>query len=85
MDEKQIDQFSCYQIRVVRLINFHNFIDETIPVQGSLFLMGNNGTGKTTIIDAIHLALTGGQQLMYNAATAVGPHTSGSANILNFT
>ena len=72
MDDKTIEQISCYHVRVVRLINFHNFVDETIPVQGSLFLMGNNGTGKTTIIDAVHLALTGGQQLMYNAATSVG-------------
>ncbi len=71
-DDKALDHFSGYLLRTLRLINFHNFVDETIAMQGSLFLMGNNGTGKTTIIDAIQLVLTGGQQLTYNAATVMG-------------
>lgn len=73
MDERSFDVQNCYQLRVLRLLNFHNFTDETIPLHGSLFLIGNNGTGKTTIVDAIQLALTGGQQLTYNAATIVNP------------
>lgn len=72
MDDRTPD-FGCYQLRVLRLINFHNFVDETINLHGSLFLIGNNGTGKTTIVDAIQLVLTGGQQLTYNAATIVNP------------
>jgi len=71
-DDKILEHFSGYHLRLLRLINFHNFVDETLAIQGSLFLIGNNGTGKTTIVDAIQLVLTGGQQLMYNAATVVG-------------
>ncbi|MBR6462938.1 hypothetical protein IKS73_07365 [bacterium] len=63
---------NALNLRALRLINFHNFADETIKIHGSLFLMGNNGTGKTTIIDAVQLALTGGQRLMFNAATVIG-------------
>ncbi len=72
---QSLDAYSCYEMRELRLINFHNFTDETIDIKGSLFLIGNNGTGKTTIIDALHLILTGGQQLTYNAATIFGPRS----------
>ena len=72
---QSLDAYSCYEMRSLRLINFHNFTDETISIKGSLFLIGNNGTGKTTIIDALHLILTGGQQLTYNAATIFGPRS----------
>ena len=72
---QSLDAYSCYEMRKLRLINFHNFTDETINIKGSLFLIGNNGTGKTTIIDALHLILTGGQQLTYNAATIFGPRS----------
>ncbi|NLF39992.1 hypothetical protein GX586_11130, partial [bacterium] len=77
-----LDTFSGYALRRVRLINFHNFVDETIAVHGSLFLIGNNGTGKTTIIDGVQLALTGGQQLTYNAATLLGGPRSDSGRTL---
>jgi len=72
---QSLDAYSCYEMRELRLVNFHNFTDETINIKGSLFLIGNNGTGKTTIIDALHLILTGGQQLTYNAATIFGPRS----------
>ncbi len=54
-----------YSIRKVRLINFHNFIDETveIPNGGHLFLLGDNGSGKTTLLDALHLVLTANELL----------------------
>jgi hypothetical protein len=63
-------------MRVVRLrlVNFHNFTDELIEVQGGghLFLLGDNGSGKTTALDAIHYVLSGGQSLELNAAARVG-------------
>ncbi len=61
----------------IRLVGFHNFVDETIEIGasgaggGHLFLLGDNGSGKTTVLDAIHLALTGGD-IELNAAARVG-------------
>ena len=64
---------SRYTLRAVRLINFHNFVDETIEIRdgGHLFLLGDNGSGKTTVLDAVHLVLAGGE-LELNAAARLG-------------
>ena len=64
---------TAYRIRTIRLINFHNFVDETIEVRdgGHLFLLGDNGSGKTTVLDAVHLVLAGGEPEL-NAAARVG-------------
>ncbi len=64
---------SSYQLRAVRLINFHNFVDETVEIRdgGHLFLLGDNGSGKTTVLDAVHLVLAGGE-LELNAAARIG-------------
>ena len=61
---------SVYPIKRIRLINFHNFIDETIELDngGHLFLLGDNGCGKTTILDAVHYALTAGRGMEWNSA-----------------
>lgn len=71
-----LEKSAGYSLRRMRLINIHNFVDESIDIRGSLFLIGNNGTGKTTLLDALQLGLTGGQQLTYNAATIFGPRSS---------
>lgn len=62
-----------YRLRAVRLVNFHNFVDETVEVRdgGHLFLLGDNGSGKTTVLDAVHLVLAGGE-LELNAAARLG-------------
>ena len=62
-----------FAITRVRLINFHNFIDETItiPDSGHLFLLGDNGCGKTTVLDAIHYVLTAGRSMEWNSAARV--------------
>ncbi|MBK9034599.1 MAG: hypothetical protein IPL61_25580 [Myxococcales bacterium] len=62
-----------YQLRRVRLVNLHNFVDETVEVRagGHLFLLGDNGSGKTTVLDAVHDVLAGGE-LEWNAAARVG-------------
>ena len=61
------------RITRIRLVNFHNFVDETIDVAegGHLFLLGDNGSGKTTVLDAVHYVLGGGQ-LELNAAARIG-------------
>ncbi len=63
----------AYLITRIRLINFHNFVDETIdlPKGGHLFLLGDNGCGKTTILDAVHYVLTAGLSMEWNAAARV--------------
>ncbi len=61
---------TAYPIKRIRLINFHNFVDETIEIEdrGHLFLLGDNGCGKTTILDAVHYVLTAGKGMEWNSA-----------------
>jgi uncharacterized protein YPO0396 len=42
----------------IRLINWHFFIDETIPLKGSCLISGENTAGKSTVLDAIQLVMT---------------------------
>lgn len=42
----------------IRLINWHAFVDEYIDVDNSVLLSGENGAGKSTILDAIQFVLT---------------------------
>ncbi|VGO21844.1 ATP-binding protein [Pontiella sulfatireligans] len=62
-----------YRIQKIRMINFHNFTDETIAVNngGHLFLLGDNGSGKTTVLDAVHYVLTAGNSMEFNSAARV--------------
>jgi len=59
---------TSYRLKTVRLINFHNFVDVEIPVRGHLFMVGDNASGKTTVLDAVQWVLSGGQDLEFNAA-----------------
>lgn len=60
------------KLRRIQLLNFHNFAEEILPAGRNLFLMGDNKSGKTTVLDGLHLALTGGVNLDLNAAAKYG-------------
>ncbi|MFW5789479.1 MAG: ATP-binding protein, partial [Spirochaetota bacterium] len=45
------------ELRRLRLVNWHFFSDATITFGPTTLLAGDNGTGKSTIIDAIQYAL----------------------------
>jgi len=55
----------------VRLVNWHYFADETIEIGRSTLLAGDNGSGKSTIIDAVQYALVAQiQRIRFNAAAS---------------
>ncbi len=73
-----------FTISKIRLINFHNFVNETIviPNGGHLFMLGDNGSGKTTVLDAVHYVLTAGRSMEFNAAARViGKEKSGGRSV----
>ncbi|MBE3587073.1 MAG: AAA family ATPase [Thermoanaerobacteraceae bacterium] len=41
----------------IRLINWHYFVNETIRIRGSTLITGDNGSGKSTILDALQYVL----------------------------
>ncbi len=59
----------------IKLINWHYFENETINVDGSFLLSGENASGKSTILDAIQLVLTTSTR-SFNLATTVGEKRS---------
>ena len=46
------------QLSRVRLINWHNFVNDTLTFEKITYLIGVNAVGKTTILDAIRYCLT---------------------------
>lgn len=74
-----------YRIIKVRLVNFHNFVNETIEIRdgGHLFMLGDNGSGKTTVLDAIHYVLTAGDSMEFNSAARVAGAKQGNGRSIH--
>ena len=61
------------ELKRIRLINWHLFENTTITCQGTTYFIGTNGTGKSTILDAMQFALVGGQRdVRFNQAAMTG-------------
>lgn len=65
-------------LKRVRLINWHRFQDETIEFAESVLLSGENGAGKSTILDAIQFVMTCSKANFNKAAHEKGKRTLNS-------
>lgn len=52
----------------LKLINWHYLVDSTIEFNGSCLITGDNGAGKSTVLDAIQYVLTCGKGKFNSAA-----------------
>ena len=59
----------------VRLINWHFFENETVPIGGSTLVSGENTAGKSTLLDAIQMVLTTNTTRFNTAANEKGKRT----------
>ena len=55
-------------LKKIKLINWHVFSNETIELDGNLLITGENGTGKSTFIDALYYCISGGDDKNFNNA-----------------
>ena len=63
------------KITKIKLINWHVFYNDTIDVVGNILLTGENGSGKSTIMDAVHFLLSGGMAKFNPAASSEASRT----------
>ena len=57
------------KLSTLRLINWYHFVDHTFAFDGSCLVFGDNGSGKSTVLDAIQWALVADQsQVRFNKA-----------------
>ena len=52
----------------IKLVNWHIFSNETIELRGNTLITGENGSGKSTILDAMQYVLTAGTKKFNMAA-----------------
>ena len=66
-------------LKKVRLLNWHRFQDETIEFGSGVLLSGENGAGKSTILDAIQFVITCSKAHFNKAA-----HEKGKRNLNSY-
>ncbi len=59
----------------VKLINWHTFSNVEFPIYRNTVMTGENGTGKSTILDALQYVLTVGRCKFNKAASDIGNRT----------
>lgn len=60
------------QLTKIKLINWHSFLNETIELTGSVLLSGENGAGKSTILDAVQFVMMASKNNFNKAAHEAG-------------
>jgi hypothetical protein len=66
------------KLSALRFVGFHNYQNISLQVKGDVFLIGANESGKTTVLDAIQLVLSSGDNFVWNAgANPVGRRDEG--------
>ena len=68
-------------LTAIKLINWHYFINETIQVNGSALFTGDNGSGKSTILDAMQYILVAD---MRNIKFNVSAHDETKRDLLGY-
>lgn len=63
------------RLQKIRLINWHRFTNETIEFGDATLLSGENGAGKSTILDAIQFVITCSKANFNKAAQEKGKRT----------
>lgn len=63
------------RLQKIRLINWHRFTNETIEFGNATLLSGENGAGKSTILDAIQFVITCSKANFNKAAQEKGKRT----------
>lgn len=60
------------EISQVKIINWHLFNNQTIEIKNNTVITGENGTGKSTLLDALQYVLTAGKAKFNSAANDSG-------------